>query len=183
MLHDGTIYERAAIYLSEEITFGKDKAYALKPGYYVRSGERIGWETYVPADGPEAGGVKKADGVVTLQGSFHYSNDGEIIGVITNFYQAMNAEAKGITRTTRPAFSSDKIQRFLVYGGKVGTKVKLAYRELWKNITRPAGDDWIEHDLSESNVIECKGARIEIIEATDKQIRYRVMRSFDSSEK
>ena len=183
ILHQGEVYQRAAIHLSEEIKFGKDGAYALTPGYYFRVGDSIGWENYARADGPEAGSIKKAPGAITLQGSFHYSNDGKTIGVITNFYQAVNTKAKGITRTTRPSLSSDKIQRSLVYGGKTGTKIKLAYRESLKNITKPAGDVFIEYDLADSKVVEIKGARIEIIEATDQGIRYRITKAFASTEK
>ena len=183
LLHQGELNQRAAIHLSEEITFGKDGAYALTPGYYFRTGERIGWESYVPADGPDAGSVKKAPGAITLQGSFHYSNDGETIGVITNFYQAVNAKAKGITRTTRPAWSNESIQRSLVYGGKTGTRIKLSYRKIWKNITRPSSDVFVEFDLADSTIVEFKGARIEVMEATNECIRYRVTQAFDSTEK
>ena len=180
ILHQGEVYQRAAIHLSEEIKFGKDGAYALTPGYYVRASESIGWEYYAPADGPDAGSVTKAPGAITLQGSFHYSNDGKTIGLITNFYQAVNTEAKGITRTTRPSLARDAIQRTLVYGGKTGTKIKLGYREIWKNITRPAGDAFVEHDLANSKVVEFNGARIEVIKATDKSIQYRITRAFGS---
>lgn len=183
LLHQGEVYQRAAIHLSEEITFGKDGDYALTPGYYFRSGESDGWETYSPTDGPDAGSVRKAPGAITLQGSFHYSNDGNTIGVITNFYQAVNTKAKGITRTTRPCWSQDSIQRSLVYGGKTGTKIKLGYREIWKNITRPAGDVFVEFDLADSKVVEFNGACIEVIEATGKNIRYRVTQPFASTEK
>jgi hypothetical protein len=183
ILHQGELYQRAAIHLSEEITFGKDGAYALTPGYYFRAGQSIGWETYAPADGPDAGSVKKGPGAITLQGSFHYSNDGKTIGVITNFYQAVNTKAKGITRTARPSLSRDSIQRSLVYGGKTGTKIKLGYREIWKNITRPAGDVFVKYDLADSKVVEFKGARIEVIEATNKSIQYRVTQAFESTEK
>ena len=182
ILHQGKLYQRAAIHLSEEIKFGKDGAYALTPGYYFRTGERIGWETYVPADGPDAGRVKKAPGAITLQGSFHYSNDGKTIGVITNYYQAVNTKAKGITRTIRPSWSRDQIQRTLVYGGKTGTKIKLGYREIWKNITRPSGDFFVEYDLADSKVVALKGARIEVIEATNTSIRYRVTQAINSKE-
>ena len=183
LLHQGKLYQRAAIHLSEEIAFGKNGAYSLTPGYYFRSGESDGWETYSPADGPDAGSVRKAPDAITLQGSFHYSNDGKTIGVITNFYQAVNTKAKGITRTTRPCLSPDSIQRSLVYGGKTGTKIKLGYREIWKNITRPSRDVFVEYDLAESKVVEFKGARIEVIEATNKSIRYRVTQAFDAIEK
>ena len=183
ILHQGEVYQRAAIHLSEEITFGKDGAYALTPGYYFRTGESIGWETYAPADVPDAGSIKKAPGAITLQGSFHYSNDGKTIGLITNFYQAVNAKAKGITRTTRASLSPDKIQRSLVYGGRTGTRIKLGYREVWKNITRPAGDVFIEYDLADSKVVEVKGARVEVLEATNRAIRYRITKAFNPAEK
>lgn len=154
----------------------------MTPGYYFRAGESDGWETYSPASGPNAGRVIKTPGAITLQGSFHYSNVGKTIGVITNFYQAVKERAKGITRTTRPDLSQDKVQRSLVYGGRTGTKIKLAYREIWKNITRPSHDVFIEYDLANSKVIENKRARIEVIEATDKSIRYRVTQAFGSTE-
>ena len=183
LLHQGEVHQRAAIHLSEEIKLGRDGAYALTPGYYVRTGESIGWEYYAPADGPDAGSVKKAPGAITLQGSFHYSNDGKTIGVITNFYQAVNTKAKGITRTTRLSWSNDSIQRSLIYGGKTGTKIRMGYREIWKNITRPSHDVFVECDLADSKIVEFKGARIEVIEATNKRIRYRVTQAFGSVDK
>ena len=182
ILHQGKSYQRAAIHLTQEIKFGKRGQYALTPGYYVRTGESDGWETFKPADGPEAGRVKKADGAITLQGSFLFSNDGKTIGLITNFYQAVNAPAKGVTRTTRPSLSTDEVQRALIYGGKSGTKIKLGYREVWKNITRPSGDAFVEYDLRNSKVVDFKGARFTVIEATDKSIRYRLTQAFKPTE-
>ena len=183
ILHQGTYQSQAAIHLSEEIRFGERHQYSLTPGYYIRTGESLDSGTYAPADGPCAGRVKKAPGAITLQGSFLYSNDGTTIGVITNFYQAVNAKARGITRTTRPVVSTESIQRVLVYGGKTGTKIRLAYRELWKNITRPSNDVFVKFDLANSKVVEIKGARIEVIEANGKGIRYRVLRAFNSKKK
>ena len=182
MLHQGEVYERAAIHLSEEIEFGKDGAYVLTPGFYFRVGASDGWGTYAPVDGPDAGRVKKAPGAITLQSACLYSNDGKEIALITNFYQAVNAKAKGIKRTTQLAFSDDSIQRSLVYGGRVGNKVKLGYREVWMSITKPSELQFVEYDLTESNMVESNGARIEVIEATNKNIRYRVKQAFDSTE-
>ena len=180
ILHQGTTYQEKAIHLSEEIKFGESHQYSLTPGDYIRTGDSLDAGTYAPADGPNAGRVKMAPGSITLQGSFLYSNDDKTIGVITNFYQAVNAKANGITRTTRPVISTESIQRMLVYGGKTGTKIRLAYREVWKNITRPSSDVFVEFDLADSKIIEIKGARIEVVEATKKSIRYRVLRAFKS---
>ena len=101
-------------------------AYTLTPGYYISTRG----SSYAPTEGPDAGSVKKAPGAITLQSSFHYSNDGKRIGVITNFYQAVNAKVNGITRTTLPSLSTESIQKALIYGGKTGNKIKLGYREI-----------------------------------------------------
>ena len=178
ILHQGTTYPQAAIHLSEDIKFGDAQQYSLTPGYYLRTGGSLDSGTYAPAKGSDAGKVQKAPGAITLQGSFLYSNDGKTVGVITNFYQAVNAKAKGITRTTRPAWSTERFQRMLIYGGKEGTKIQLAYREVWKNITRPSNDVYVEFDLADSKIIEMRRARIEVTEATMDSIRYRVLRTF-----
>ena len=183
ILHQGTYRQQPAIHLSEEIKFGECEQYSLTPGYYMRTGEGLDSAAYAPASDPEGGRVKKAQGAITLQGSFLLSNDGETIGVITNFYQAVNAKAKCITRTTRPVVSTESTQRMLIYGGQKGTKISIAYRELWKNITRPSSDDFVEFDLADSKVVEIKGSRIEVIDATSKSIRYRVTQGFDPPKK
>ncbi len=182
VIRQGKPIERAAIHLSQKIEFGKGGEYALLPGYYLRSSAGIGWEYFVPEDGPEAGRVLKAPGAITLQGSFHYSNDGKTIGLITNFYQAINAEAKGITRTTRPSLSRDHVQRSLIYRGMSGTKIKLDYQEIWKSIKRPSGEALSIHDLAQSRVVELHGARIEVVEANERTLRYRILRPFQSTE-
>ena len=183
ILHQGELYQRAAIHLSEEITFGKDGAYALTPGYYFRGGDSIGWETYAPADGPEAGSVKKAPGAITLQGSFHYSNDGKTIGVITNFYQAINTKAKGITRTTRPAISPDAFSGHWFMAAKREPKSNWLTERSGRTSPGHHSDVFVEYDLADSKVVEIKGARIEVMEATNNSIRYRVTQAFDSTKK
>lgn len=181
VLHLGTYRQQAAIHLSEEIKFGDRDQYSLGPGFYIRTGQGLDSDAYAPASGADGGRVQATQGAVTLQGSFLLSNDGETIGVITNFYQAVNGKAKGITRTTRPAVSTESCQQVLVYGGKKGSKIMLAYREIWKNIRRPSRDAFVEFDLATSRVVEIRGARIEIIEVTGMSVRYRVLRSFDSN--
>ena len=122
ILHQGTYYERDVIQLSQEIKIGENGAYTLTPGYYLKTGGGGDWESYTPADGPEAGSIKKAPDVVTLQEGLQVSSDGKTVGVVTNFYQAVYGEATGITRSTRPSLSTESIQKALVYGGKVGNK-------------------------------------------------------------
>lgn len=179
ILYQGTYYDREVINLSQEIKVGKNGAYTLTPGHYLKTGEENGWGYYVEAKGPGAGKVIKAPDVVTLQPAFQVSSDGKTIGVITNYYQAVRGEAKGITRSFEPAVSTESIQNALVYGGKDGSKIKLGYREIWMAIQRPSEVQFVEYDLTKSKIVESHGARIEVINATDDSIRYRVIKSFN----
>jgi hypothetical protein len=181
IIHQGAYYERDVIHLSHKITIGENDAYTLTPGYYFKTGEEGEWEYYTPAtDDPNGGSVKKAPEVVTLQESFQVSSDGKTVGVVTNYYQAVRGKATGITRSTRSALSNESFQKALVYGGKVGNKIKLGYREIWMNIVRPSELQYIEHDLTKSKIVESNGARIEVLSATDNSIRYRITKSFSS---
>ncbi len=183
ILHEGVYYERDVIHLSEDVVIGENGAYTLTPGYYLRSGGGGDWESYVVAtDDPEGGRIIKAPDVVTLQESFLVSSDGATIGVVTNYYQAVYGKATGVTRSSRPALSSEYTQKALLYGGKTGSKIKLGYREIWMHITRPSELQFVEYDLADSKIIESNGARIEVIRATSDSIRYRVLQSFPSSQ-
>lgn len=70
-------------------------------------------------------------------------------------------------------------QRTLIYSGRVGNKINVVYRESSDGYARPAFDNRIEYDLTESSVIGYKGARLEVIEATNQQIKYKVLRNFE----
>ncbi|RVU47065.1 hypothetical protein [Rubrivivax rivuli] len=73
---------------------------------------------------------------------------------------------------------ADSLQQTLLYNGKIGNRITLAYRELQNNMARPAFNNTVEYDLSESNVIGYKGARIEVIKATNTEITYRIISGF-----
>ncbi len=179
ILHQGVYYDREVIHLSEEIAVGENGAYRLSPGYYLRTGGEHEWDYYVAPKTPGAGKITKAAGVVTLQPAFQVSKDGKTLGVVTNYYQAVRGAASGITRSSQPAVSTESIQKFLVYGGKSGNKIKLGYKEIWMAIQRPSEIQFVEYDIGKSKIIEADGTRIELIRATGDSIRYRVLKSFD----
>jgi|LSQX01.1.fsa_nt_gb hypothetical protein len=69
-------------------------------------------------------------------------------------------------------------QQTLIYSGRIGNKINISYREFNNNIARPAFNNDIEYDLSVSNQIGYKGALIEVIDADNNNITYRVIRNF-----
>jgi hypothetical protein len=57
-------------------------------------------------------------------------------------------------------------------------KINIGYREFSNNSARPAFNNEVEYDLSESKRIGYKGAQIEVLEADNSSITYEVLRNF-----
>jgi hypothetical protein len=74
---------------------------------------------------------------------------------------------------TEPGFFQE-----LVYNGKTGEIARFKYREFMNDIARPAFDQDVQYDLRDGNIVGFKGARIEVIEATNISIKYKVLAHF-----
>jgi len=62
----------------------------------------------------------------------------------------------------------------LIYLGRSGDELSFKYREFSGNLARPAFSADLKYDLSESQTIGYRGARIDVIEAGNQVIRYQV---------
>ncbi len=72
----------------------------------------------------------------------------------------------------------NSFQQTLIYSGRVGDKINIGYREFSNNSARPAFNNDVEYDLSSSKIIGYKGAVIEIIEANNSSITYKLIKNF-----
>jgi hypothetical protein len=74
-------------------------------------------------------------------------------------------------------------QRILEYSGKSTNTISLYYKEYNQTqngaFIRPAFTQEFKFDLSESNVIGMKGARIEVIKANNTGIKYKIISHFN----
>ncbi|CCU73221.1 hypothetical protein [Thalassolituus oleivorans] len=82
-------------------------------------------------------------------------------------------------RKNETVITSESFRRTLVYGGRIGDRLKIIYREFSDNFARPAFNTEVEYDLSQSSIIGYAGARIEIISATNTEIEYKVLKGFN----
>lgn len=76
------------------------------------------------------------------------------------------------------AFSQNQaggIKRELIYLGFNGDSVRLKYREYYDNLARAAFSNDLTYDISGDNVIGFRGARIEILDATNTGLSYRII--------
>ena len=83
-------------------------------------------------------------------------------------------------KTDEVVVSNNNYRRVLLYSGKVGNKLKMSYREFSSDFARPAFNTEVEYDLNENNVIGYAGARIEVIKASNTEIKYKVLNGFNT---
>jgi hypothetical protein len=81
-------------------------------------------------------------------------------------------------RTTFVDRSAPSFEQELVYNGRAGDVLKFLYREFLSDTARPPFTQEVQYDLKAGNTIGFKSARIEVIDATNTSITYRVLAHF-----
>ncbi len=86
---------------------------------------------------------------------------------------AGSARHTKVTVTDRPS-----VRQELLYDGRTGSAVKFSYREFDQDSARPAFTQDVQYDLNDSQTIGFKGARVQIVKATNTQLTYVVLATF-----
>ncbi len=101
--------------------------------------------------------------------------------VVTVFNVAACKTVQDIERTKRSVLAQDAFQQTLIYNGRVGSKINIGYREFSNNTARPAFNNNVEYDLTESTRIGYKGADLEVLEATNQHIKFKMLSNFNEA--
>jgi len=160
-------------------------AYTIHPGYFLKLGEdQENMFFRVGGAGDQSGFIQKA-AIADAYQSIMVKKATNTICVVTVFSAAAcgSDERTGFEFVKRPLVSEDSVQRTLIYSGRVGNKINIGYREFSGNYARPAFNNSVEYDLAESNKIGYKGALLEVIEATNQSIKYKVISNFNAAER
>ena len=72
----------------------------------------------------------------------------------------------------------ENFRRELLYQGKVGNELRFSYREFSGDLARPAFTQELSFDLNEGNTVGARGARLEVLEASNISITYKVREPF-----
>jgi hypothetical protein len=176
LLRQGKFTEHAAIYVPTRIS--PVWAYTLYPGTYLKQGNDDIGEYFYPG-GPDAGRIEKA-AIADPWISVLVKKDRSLC-IVTAFNVSACGAPGGYEHRSVPVQTQDSFQQTLIYNGKVGNKLNIAYREFSANHARPAFNNSVEYDLTESNIVGYKGAQIEVIEATNRHIKYKVIRNFNDA--
>lgn len=177
MLKQGQYREHEALYLRSARKIGI--AYTLQPGYYLKDGEDGASEFFSPRD-EEAGRIDKI--FIADRSKAVMARNGRTELCIVSVYNNFTCEPTGdVEWVKRPVLAQDAFQRTLIYNGKVGSRINVAYREFSNNLARPAFNNNVEYDLSESNRIAYQGAELEVLEATNQHIKFKLHHNFNSA--
>ena len=178
LLTQGVYLEHDAILLDKKIKVGLIGNYTFFPGYYTKTGgnQRVGF--YQPSELGDGGRVKKGAITDPFQIIEAQYRPQKICGV--SVFNAKICTKASFEVTSQQSTGKNSFQQTLLYSGKVGDKINFGYREFSGNVARPAFNNDVEYDLSTSSIIGYKGARIEVLEATNEFIRYKVFSNFNT---
>ena len=85
-------------------------------------------------------------------------------------------EFKEINFKKTTVYAPGSMKKEILYNGKSKDTIKITYREYVNDMARPAFYQDLNYDLVESKVIGFKGTQIEIIDATNSEIKYKVIK-------
>lgn len=81
----------------------------------------------------------------------------------------------------RPAITERDFQQTLIYSGRVGSRIKIGYRESSGSMARQAFSNEAEYDLTTSTEIGYRGAKLKILSADNQKIKYVVLANFNTN--
>jgi hypothetical protein len=83
-----------------------------------------------------------------------------------------------IQKTRKMTIAQANYVQELIYNGRVDNNLRFIYREFSGDMIRPAFNQTVQYDFNESKFISFKGLTLEIIEANNQLIRYKLISNF-----
>jgi hypothetical protein len=153
----------------------------VNPGLFRRVGTDESANYYeLGGRSGDSGSIDKSWIVDPLKALMIKKDDASIcIVTVFNATSCSNKDKQNYREEKRHVVFEDTVQQTLIYSGRIGSRIKFGYREFSNNLARPAFSNDVEYDLLESTVIGYKGAQIEVIEATNQHIKYKVLHNFN----
>jgi len=155
-------------------------AFRLPAGKYIKESdsEQAEFFAWDEVTNPTRGGVSSNGNILK---NVVLLKNGKAVCIQTFSSKIYCEDALSIPRAKTAIVDQSSFQATLIYSGRVGNKISFSYREFSDGLARSAFTNTAEYDLSDSNMIFYKGAQIEVLEATNQFIRYRLLKNFNES--
>jgi hypothetical protein len=174
MLRSGQMQELEAIQVLEPVRVGGLASYTIGPGYYVKRGEDARGQYFGVAFVAGAGFVS-AGAISEPSTTLLLRPDGSTLCALSSMGALCRSQAP-VKRAGLQASAS--LQQTLIYKGRTAGRVRIGYREYSGDTPRGDLSNDIDYDLKGSGMVGYKGARLEIIKATNQYVLYKVVRDF-----
>lgn len=178
MLEQGVFLEKEALYIPQAVKYS---GYMFGQGYYLKTGEDAKGQYFQAINTIPGGGNLQKNIIVDPFKAVMLDSRNELC-IIT----VLNAKActdRHESKLSKIGVAADNsFQQTLIYSGRVGNKINIGYREFSSNMARPAFNNDVEYDLNESKQIGYKGALLEVIDANNQNITYKVLRNFNKTD-
>lgn len=176
MLTQGRMVQQDSLYFAEN---RKISGYQLTSGYFPKQGEDEKYEQFKISNEKGAGTLTQGLLKDPPMGFVVRKEDNALC--IMTIYGGMGGCTNDVPyeRKNWASASKDSFQQTLIYNGKVGNKINIGYREFSSDLARPAFNNDVEYDLSQSKQIGYKGALLDVLDADNQQIKYKVIRNFN----
>jgi hypothetical protein len=180
LVQKGRMYTYDAVRLENKISGGNRhfaKLFSLEPGILkatMRDEKRIYYTTdrlavYDTIDGTQMDNGGLAISTTTPSDIKFYWNEQ---------LQDVPKPVPVLAKTQAPDSERPNFRHELIYNGRSGDTINLIYREYFGERMSAQLIQGIQYNLKNGTTFGFRGARIEVIEATDTRIKYRVIAGF-----
>ena len=184
LLIQGKFTEQRVLQIDRKINFASDSLglidLNLTPGDYIMHGNDENYSFFHTSNSMQSGRLVGSLAVPAFQfKSIQAFKKDPKICIINIANEPVCISTGGYKQETKEIYSDDGFKQTLIYNGKYKDKIKIGYREFYNNKARPAFSNEVEYDIGQSKIIGYKNAKLEIIEATNQFIKYKVISHFD----
>ncbi len=178
MVKQGVDSSVEALHFEQSTQIGSSFYYVIPSGDYPKIGQNKDSEFFSATEKNSGVTVPNRPMINDPVQSIQIKNNGEIC--IISIFNGTKCDTGKLTKKVKLDTSrQSSFQQTLVYNGKFGNKINIGYREYSEGLARPAFSNEVEYDLSESRTIRYKGAIMEIVEANNQFITFKLLKNFN----
>jgi hypothetical protein len=179
-----------AILLKNEVSekidsiLDKNQYYSIPPGTLVKVAEDNKGSYYKSSGGYYRYGEQGALGAQTSGVGLFVPNDNPSVALPVGMWGDVPFRiGKSIVKYEKTngveRFTTGSFKKELLYSGLSQKTITFTYREFFDSAARPSFTLDVRYDLNDGNQIGYKGARFEIIKATNQKIQYKMISPID----
>ncbi|MDC4415754.1 hypothetical protein NQ650_00765 [Acinetobacter baumannii] len=179
MLQQGKVVEKEVLVIPNN--FQIDKHLVLTAGKYEKIGFNNNVQIFLGNNSflPEGGAVLRRNTIDPLY-SVGLKEGNKLCALPPFGADHCNYNEKAYITKVK-IHAKDSFQQSLIYNGRVGNKINIGYREFSNDYARPAFNNNVEYDLNDTKQIGYKGAILEVIDANNQQIKYKILKNFNKA--